>query len=69
MSVVSRKERSVEQSRTQLRFRPIAVTSSDSFVLALLCSTSNEYYFALWDQQSHQMSAKELDIKTATVMK
>ena len=68
MSLMSRRERSVEQTKTQLRLRPVAVSSSDSFVLALLCSTSNEYYFALWDHLSHQFSAKELDTKTATVL-
>lgn len=65
MSVVS--ERSSEKLNTHLRLRPVALATSDSFALALLCSTSNEYYYAVWDEQYLEWSAKELDVKKATV--
>lgn len=69
MALVCRREQGAEKlkSKTQLRLRPVAVCCADCFVLALLCSTSNEYYFALWDRESHELNAKELDVKNSKV--
>ena len=81
MALVTRKDRSAEKTssltHTHTHFRPVAVCSADSFVLALLChsltrsgsGSGSEYHFALWDRACHRMSATELHVQSAKVCK
>ena len=68
MAVSLRRERSIEQSKTRVRYRPVAVSSCDSYVLALVCSSSNEYHLTLWDEESHNFCSAELDVESAKVI-